>query len=130
MLSRDATIGRSSIMAQPMTTSQHFANWVCGDRLMPRYLRLLFSSCMQGLFDSLTNGSTIGTIGMPDLRTFRVPLPPLEQQKRIVAEAAVSDSQLRRAIDTAARARMLATERRAALVSAAVTGKLDVGVSA
>ena len=85
---------------------------------------------MQGLFDSLTNGSTIGTIGMPDLRTFRVPLPPLEQQKRIVAEAAVSDSQLRRAIDTAARARMLATERRAALVSAAVTGKLDVGVSA
>lgn len=130
VLSRDATIGRSSIMAVPMATSQHFADWVCGDKLMPRYLWLLFTSCMQGLFDSLTNGSTIRTIGVPDLKSFRIPLPPLANQARIVESALAADQQFKAVIETAARAGSLARERRAALITAAVTGKIDVGAAA
>lgn len=130
VLSRDATIGRSSIMAEPMATSQHFANWVCGDRLSPRFLWLLFTSCMQELFNSLTNGSTIRTIGIPDLRSFRIPLPSVAEQERIVDAVAERSEQIRKAIDTASRARSLAIERRAALISAAVTGKIAVGMGA
>lgn len=130
VLSRDATIGRSSIMAVPMATSQHFADWVCGDKLMPRYLWLLFTSCMQGLFESLTNGSTLRTIGIPDLKSFRIPLPPLADQARIVESALAADQQFKAVIQTAARAGSLARERRAALITAAVTGKIDVGVAA
>ena len=126
VLSRDATIGRSSIIRQPMATSQHFADWVCGDRLLPRYLWLLFTSCMQGLFDSLTNGSTIRTIGIPHLRSFRIPLPSLAVQAQIVDAAHARDLQLREAIETADGARKLAKERRSALISAAVTGQIDV----
>src|SRR5699024_3823911 len=84
VLSRDATIGRSAIMEVPMATSQHFANWVCGSALNPRYLWLLFTSAMQQYFDSLTDGSTIKTIGMGDLRAFKIPLPSPEEQDHIV----------------------------------------------
>ena len=64
VLSRDATVGRTAIMSAPMATSQHFAAWVCGPRLDPEYLWVLFSEAMQPFFDSFQNGSTIRTIGM------------------------------------------------------------------
>ena len=85
VLSRDATVGRTAIMGIPMATSQHFAAWVCGPLLDPEYLWVLFQDAMQPFFDSFQNGSTIRTIGMGDLKAFRIPLPPLDEQRRIVA---------------------------------------------
>ncbi|GAB3556218.1 restriction endonuclease subunit S [Spelaeicoccus albus] len=126
VLSRDATIGRSAIMQAPMATSQHFANWVCGPALNPRYLWLLFTSAMQQYFDSLTDGSTIRTIGMGDLRAFKIPLPSPEEQERIVYRAHHATSRIDTLIAKAEEHIALAKERRAALVTAAVTGQFDV----
>jgi type I restriction enzyme S subunit len=85
---------------------------------------------MQPQFESLSIGSTIRTIGVPELRGLRIPLPSLEDQAAIVEAAATLDVPLREGIETAARGIRLAQERRAALISAAVTGKIGVGVAA
>ena len=71
-------------------------------------------------------GSTHRTIYMPDIEAIRVPLPPVEEQDRIVDGV----WQRLRPIDTlvAAIERQIALlqEHRQALITAAVTGLLDV----
>lgn len=126
VLSRDATIGRSAIMKAPMATSQHFADWICGPALNPRYLWLLFTSAMQQFFDSLTDGSTIKTIGMGDLRGLKIPLPSLDEQARIVSRANSVANDVDALIAKAKEHIALAEERRAALIAATVTGQFDV----
>lgn len=125
VLSRDATIGRTAILRTPMATSQHFADWVCGPNLEPRYLWLLFRTAMQPHFSSLTDGATLRTIGMPDMRQLRVPLPPRDEQQAIIGQAAeirdweaATRSELERQI-------ALLQEHRQALISHAVTQGID-----
>jgi type I restriction enzyme S subunit len=125
VLSRDATIGRASIMAVPMATSQHFVAWVCGEQLRPRYLWLLFSTVMQSHFDTLTEGSTIRTIGMPELRSFKVPLPSLAEQDAIIEAAAQLRERSGRLQSELATQLSYLREHRQALVTAAVTGGPD-----
>ena len=126
VLSRDATVGRTSIMKIPMATSQHFAAWICGPRLDPEYLWTLFTDAMQPYFDSFQNGSTIRTIGMGDLKAIRIPLPPLEEQRRIAAYLDEQTAKIDALIAETERFIELSRERRSALITAAVTGQIDV----
>lgn len=113
-------------MAVPMATSQHFAAWTCGNLLDPEYLWVLFSGAMQPFFDSFQNGSTIRTIGMGDLKAFRIPLPPITEQRRIVACLDEQTAKIDALIAETARFIELSKERRAALITAAVTGQIDL----
>lgn len=113
-------------MGVPMATSQHFAAWVCGPFLDPEYLWVLFADAMQPFFDSFQNGSTIRTIGMGDLKAFRIPLPPLDEQRRIVEYLDKETPKIDTLIDETERFIELARERRSALITAAVTGQIDV----
>ncbi|MER5261552.1 restriction endonuclease subunit S [Actinosynnema sp. NPDC002837] len=126
VLSRDATVGRTAIMGVPMATSQHFAAWVCGPALDPEYLWVLFADAMQPFFDSFQNGSTIRTIGMGDLKAFRIPLPPLDEQRRIVEYLDKETPKIDTLIAEMERFIELSRERRAALITAAVTGHIDL----
>ena len=126
VLSRDATVGRTAIMGVPMATSQHFAAWVCGPDLDPEYLWVLFGDAMQPFFDSFQNGSTIRTIGMGDLKAFRIPLPPLDEQRRIVEHLDEETAKIDSLIAETERFVELSRERRAALITAAVMGQVDV----
>lgn len=126
VLSRDATVGRTAIMGIPMATSQHFAAWICGPLLDPEYLWVLFQDAMQPFFDSFQNGSTIRTIGMGDLKAFRIPLPPLDEQRRIVAYLDDETTKIDALIAETERFIELARERRLALITAAVTEQIDV----
>ncbi len=126
VLSRDATVGRTAIMGVPMATSQHFAAWVCGPLLDPEYLWVLFADAMQPFFDSFQNGSTIRTIGMGDLKAFRIPLPPLDEQRRIVEYLDEETPKIDTLIAETERFIELARERRTALITAAVTGQVDL----
>jgi type I restriction enzyme S subunit len=126
VLSRDATVGRTAIMSVPMATSQHFAAWLCGPLLDPEYLWVLFADAMQPFFDSFQNGSTIRTIGMGDLKAFRIPLPPLDEKRRIVEYLDDETPKIDTLIAETEKFIELARERRAALITAAVTGQIDV----
>jgi type I restriction enzyme, S subunit len=82
ILSRTASVGFSAILATDMATSQDFATWTCGPRLDPRFLL----HALRGMAPDLKRiaiGSTHKTIYMPDIEQLRVPLPPLQEQRRI-----------------------------------------------
>lgn len=125
VFSRDATIGRCAITTRPMAVSQHFIAWVCGDLMVPEFLLLRLRSMTQEL-DRLTTGATLKTIGMPDVRTLITPVPPVDEQKAIVEHVAEERGRLNGLLAEAERAIALLQERRTALISAAVTGKIDV----
>ncbi|QLK25551.1 restriction endonuclease subunit S [Natrinema zhouii] len=81
-LSRTASVGFAGIMGDDMATSQDFANWVCGDDVVPEYLLYVFRA-MDQEFSRLMQGSTHMTIYMPDIRSLEMPLPPVDEQKQI-----------------------------------------------
>lgn len=126
LLSRDASIGETAIIQKKMTTSQHFLNWICKSNLTPEYLQKVFEGPMQSKFDEITNGATISTIGMPHAKKFAIPLPPVSEQKEIISYL---DNQLNKIdvlIDKISTAITTLKDYRKALISHAVTGKIDV----
>lgn len=83
-----------------------------------------------GVLNMIANVSTIQHLTAEKLERLVVAMPPTEEQARIVSHIGRSTSVIDRAIGTAERGVELARERRTALISAAVTGKIDVGVAA
>ncbi|PAU83181.1 restriction endonuclease subunit S [Halorubrum salipaludis] len=124
-LSRTASVGFSGIMGKPMATSQDFANWVCGDEIIPEYLLYVFRS-MEQEFERLMQGSTHQTIYMPDIKSFKTPLPPVEEQREIVEHVETETERLWELIDRVDETIDLLEEKRQALITAAVTGQIDV----
>jgi type I restriction enzyme S subunit len=125
VFSRDATIGRCAITTRPMAVSQHFIAWICGDQLYPEFLLLRLKSMGQEL-DSMTTGATVKTIGMPEVRTLLTPVPPLDEQKCIAQWVEIERQKIDQLIEETDKALSLLLERRSALISAAVTGQIDV----
>jgi type I restriction enzyme S subunit len=125
ILSRTASVGFSAILGVDMATTQDFVNWICGPTLRPEYLLYVFRS-MEHEFRRLTMGSTHQTIYMPDVGGFSTPIPLLAEQDQIVAhirkETARIDALVAKVREGIERLRELRT----ALISAAVTGKIDV----
>lgn len=127
ILSRTASVGFSGIMKVPMATTQDFANWVCGERLLPEYLLFALRS-MRSEFERLMVGSTHNTIYMPDIRALRIPLPPVSEQEEIVARIKEVRARLESLAVDARRSTELLLARRGALISAAVTGRIQIPV--
>ncbi|CAH1748287.1 Type I restriction-modification system, specificity subunit S [Thauera humireducens] len=125
ILSRTASVGFSAIMGVPMATTQDFANWICGLKVLPRYL-LHTLRAMRKEFERLKFGSTHNTIYMPDIAAFRFALPSIEEQEIICAFVDRELSQIDGLTTKAQSTIALLQERRTALISAAVTGKIDV----
>ncbi len=125
IFSRDATIGLCAITQRSMAVSQHFIAWICSDSLLPEYLLRVFDA-MQGELVRLTMGATLRTIGMPDVRTLTTPIPPVSEQERIVAFVRSETAAIDGLIAKAGQVINRLEELRAALISAAVTGKIDV----
>jgi len=125
LLSRTASVGYSAIAKCPMATSQDFANWICGDALVPEYLLYVFRS-MHGELMRLTMGSTHKTIYMPIIAKLAGPLPPMDEQRRIVEHIRRETRQVDALDVRLAQAMERLREYRSALITAAVTGQIDV----
>jgi type I restriction enzyme, S subunit len=69
-------------------------------------------------------------IRFPEFSEILLPLPPLEEQRRIAAHIEVEEQKLLAMQSECERAIALLQERRTALISAAITGKIDVRVVA
>lgn len=126
ILSRDATIGRCALLGKEMATAQHFVNWICTEDLLPEYLLFTFRVPMQQEFESLTMGATIKTIGMPDVNSFKIPLPSISEQRQIVEHVKETRSRIEELAEKLQWHVEKLREYRTALISAAVTGKIDV----
>ena len=126
VLCRTASAGYSAIMSRDMATSQDFATWTCGPLLRPRFLLLCLRAMRQDLLGRLAMGSTHKTIYMPDIESIGIPIPPLDEQDTLVdaawREHGVLDECARHIVDQID----LLQEHRQALITAAVTGQLDI----
>jgi len=71
-------------------------------------------------------GSALKHIHLVNLRNVSIPLPPLDEQKEIVQSLDREIDELEALVAEAQRAIDLLQERRTALISAAVTGQIDV----
>jgi type I restriction enzyme S subunit len=126
VMNRDgARVGLSAITTKPMCVSQHIIAWVCGPSVFNQYLLHVLYAMNDEIY-RLAGGATIPTIGMPDIREMTMPLPPLSEQKAIVAHLLDQRQRLDTLTAEAQRAIDLLQERRTALISAAVTGQIDV----
>ncbi|POA62820.1 restriction endonuclease subunit S [Pseudomonas sp. GW531-T4] len=126
VFTRDATIGLAAITTRKMCVSQHLIAWICIETLMlPEYLLLVFYA-MEEELGRFTFGATLKTIGMPDVRKLTTTVPPLTEQAEIVAEVNSKRDLISRLISEGENGIALLQERRSALISAAVTGKIDV----
>lgn len=126
VLCRTASAGYSAIMGRDMATSQDFATWTCGPLLRPRYLLLCLRAMRRDLLERLAMGSTHKTIYMPDIEAIRIPLPPVEEQEEIVERTWRQLRSIDKAVDAIEQHIGLLQERKQTLITAAVTGQLDV----
>jgi type I restriction enzyme S subunit len=128
VLSRTASVGFSAIMATDMAVSQHFVTWACGPRLKPEYLLFVLRS-MRQYFASVQVGTTNVTVFMPDLYSIKIPLPSLVEQEQIIARVRERIAAIDELDDGICRESSLLEERRRALITAAVTGQIDVATT-
>lgn len=73
-----------------------------------------------------TNGIGVPDLGLDEIARFPVPLPPISEQEEIVAFLNQQTALFSKLISKAQQAIALQKEHRSALISAAVTGKIDV----
>ncbi len=84
VLSRDAGIGKSGVMAEPMAVSQHFIAWKCGsDNKIHNWFLYNWLQLNKKEFERQAVGSTIKTIGLPYFKKLKIALPPYVEQKKI-----------------------------------------------
>ncbi|MGA5088330.1 restriction endonuclease subunit S [Streptomyces pseudogriseolus] len=126
VLCRTASAGYSGVMGTAMATSQDFVTWTCGPKLDPYYLLWCLRAMRDDLLGRLAMGSTHKTIYVPDLQMLRIPLPPVEEQREIVRQIRRQNTKIDTLVDAANHQLALLAERRQALITAAVTGQLDV----
>ncbi|RWU85760.1 restriction endonuclease subunit S [Janibacter hoylei PVAS-1] len=122
------TRGAATILRIGSTINQHLAFIEPDERFwVPDYLLWLLRSQYDHLRRiSSENGATKGGLTVGDLRALRVPMPELQQQHQLVKELEEVTARIDALIDKAEEHIALAKERRSALITAAVTGQVDV----
>ena len=97
-------------------------NGTCGEYLK----RVMDSQYARSVFATQANGITRYGLGTYAISNFILPLPPFEEQKQITAFLDKETAKIDTLIEKCETAIELLKERRTALISAAVTGKIDV----
>ncbi|PCD85456.1 restriction endonuclease subunit S [Vibrio mediterranei] len=120
VLSRDAGIGKSGVMAEPMAVSQHFIAWKCDindnthNWFLYNWLQL-----NKHEFERQAVGSTIKTIGLPYFKKLKIALPPYAEQRKIAKILSTWDN----AISTTERLIETSNQQKKALMQQLLTGK-------
>ncbi|MBP9102183.1 MAG: N-6 DNA methylase [Nitrosomonas sp.] len=90
IVSSRATIGRVGIARIPLATNQGFKNIVIKDatRAIPEFVAYMIKKLAPDM-EAMATGGTFKEISKSTFATLKIPLPPLEVQKEIVAEIEV-----------------------------------------
>ena len=128
--SRNATVGEAAIVGSnmpPFAMGQDVCLIKTKENIIPEYILYVLKS--NTIFQQLNLamiGSTFKRINVDDIRNFSIAIPPKNEQISIVN---VLKAKLEKYDQTVENAELLVNymqERRTALISAAVTGKIDV----
>lgn len=128
--SRNATVGEAALVGKDMprfAMGQDVCLIRSSRRLFPEYvLHVLKSRVIAKQLDLAMVGSTFKRINVDDIRNFSIVFPPHDEQIEIAKELNRIIHKYEGLIMNAECAIELMRERRTALISAAVTGKIDV----
>lgn len=120
-----ATVGRLGILGIAATTNQACCAFAFPREVDSKYVYYVFQAAKAHLL-VIADGGGQPNINQDKLRQLRIPYPFLFDQGLIVEHLDHETIELDAAISDAREAIALSRERRAALISAAVTGKIDV----
>ena len=136
LLLGDIIFGRRGEMGRCAKVSDIEAGWLCGtgclnvrlnDSAVSEFVSIyLRTEYVRELLKLESVGSTMDNLNTEILSRIHVPVPPLKEQLAIVAFLDCETTKLDTLTTEAQRAIELLKERRSALISAAVTGKIDV----
>ncbi len=99
----------------------------CGPRLRPKFLEIVINSEPAARqIETMTVGAIQSHFNVSALRDLVVPLPPLDEQDKVIAMAEEQDAPLRDLVQLGARQVQVLEERRRVLITGAVTGQIDV----
>lgn len=99
------------------------------DRLLSSYLALLTRTPLARTYFEVTASKTTGIASTSSgkIRSWRIPLPPVEEQEQAVKRVSERERILVEAIEGLQKQLAVLAERRQSLITAIVTGQLDVG---
>ena len=130
VLSTRAPIGSVAIAGTALCTNQGCKALVPAKPVDPWFYYFVFLAAAQEL-ESLGNGSTFRELGSEDLGAMKVPVPPLVVQRELAEELRHAQRSSLQLATGVSRQIELLSERRQALITAAVTGQLVIpGVAA
>ena len=84
LLTSRATIGYTAVASKPVATNQGLANLICSERLHPEYVAFWLRGQRDRLIQ-LAGGTTFKEISKSALKQIGIPLPPLDEQRRIAS---------------------------------------------
>ena len=120
VISRDAGIGKSGVMAVPMAVSQHFIAWKCDNKeKLNSWFLYNWLQLNKAEFERQAVGSTIKTIGLPYFKKLKIAVPPYREQKKIAQIL----STWGKAIDTTEKLLANSQRQKKALMQQLLTGK-------
>jgi type I restriction enzyme, S subunit len=90
VFSSRATIGKVGVAEVPITTNQGFVNLIPNERIYPRYLAWVLFHHADRLA-ALSGSTTFKEVSRTSVKRFRIPLPPLDEQRRIAHLLDVAD---------------------------------------
>lgn len=133
----DVVVARRGELGRSAVTTRKSAGALCGTgsaivrlapgRLDPNYFQLVFSSTQnRDALSQYSVGSTMDNLNANLVGRMRIPCPPIAEQGAIVEYLRHEAGEIDAAISDAREGIALSRERRSALISAAVTGKIDV----
>ena len=131
IFSRNATVGE---VAQVGPQHPRFAmgqDVVLLRKLLPDYSsdylqQVIRSPAIERQLENVMIGSTFKRVNVEEICSFMVPMPPPSEQSSISGHLSEATAQFAELETAAQGAITLLTERRAAMISAAVTGQIDV----
>lgn len=120
VLSRDAGIGKSGVMAEPMAVSQHFIAWKCDNsEKLNSWFLYNWLQLNKAEFERQAVGSTIKTIGLPYFKKLKIAVPPYSEQMKIAKILSTWD----KAIATSEQLLANSKQQKKALMQQLLTGK-------
>ncbi|MEU4477733.1 hypothetical protein AB0F68_06630 [Micromonospora sp. NPDC023966] len=127
------SVGEVAVVPDELTganLTQDAARISIGSRVSPTWLRLVLESpAVVYQIQQRVTGATIKGINIWDLKRVLIPTPDPDQQTALAARASRELDKHEALRTRVARHRKLITERRQALITAAVTGRFDVSAA-
>ncbi|GEK11554.1 restriction endonuclease subunit S [Pseudoalteromonas peptidolytica] len=129
LFTREAPTGEVCIVPENLKfcMGQRMMNFISNSQSYTNYLfDYLISDCLDHYINSVSHGSTVSHLRVEQVENIPVPVPPEEELIAIHEHIGKLKTRYNAIENNAFKAIKLMQERRTALISAAVTGKIDV----